>query len=71
MSCEMKSDHLNHLKTRKCEKSQKVKLKELHRNFWVPERYPVTLRVGAHWILCGQSDAASHDDQKNSHLKVA
>lgn len=33
--------------------------------------YPVALRVGGHGVLCGQSDAASHDHKKNGHLEVA
>lgn len=31
----------------------------------------VSVRVGAHGVLCGQSNAAGHDHEQDGHLKVA
>lgn len=58
---------MNHLKIKEsCKKKNKLKKKKKSKIC-----YPVALGVGAHGVLRGQSDAASHDHKKNSHLEVA
>lgn len=36
-----------------------------------PGSHLVSVRVGAHRVLCGQGDAAGHDHEQDGHLKVA